>query len=93
MLKEINSLKINFFFPLIPIIRNFMQWNRKYDYPSSSRATVDGIRRYVLGESRKLPSVTSILEATKSDEDKASFSQLARKNWSKRSRSNYKSCK
>ena len=41
-----------------------MQWNKRYDYPSSSRATVDGIRRYLLGES-KLPSVTSILEATK----------------------------
>ena len=78
MLKEINSLKINFFFPLIPIIRNFMQWNRKYDYPSSSRATVDGIRRYVLGES-KLPSVTSILDATKSEEDKAALA-----NWRER---------
>ena len=49
-----------------------MQWNRKYDYPSSSRATVDGIRRYVLGES-KLPSVTSILDATKSEEDKSAL--------------------
>ena len=39
-----------------------MQWNRKYDYPKSSRATVDGIRRYLLGE-EKLPSVTSILDA------------------------------
>ena len=55
-----------------------MQWNRKYDYPSSSRATVDGIRRYVLGES-KLPSVTSILDVTKSDEDKAALA-----NWRER---------
>ena len=55
-----------------------MQWNRKYDYPSSSRATVDGIRRYVLGES-KLPSVTSILDATKSEEDKAALA-----NWRER---------
>ena len=55
-----------------------MQWNKKYDYPSSSRATVDGIRRYVLGES-KLPSVTSILEATKSEEDKAALA-----NWRER---------
>ena len=55
-----------------------MQWNRKYDYPSSSRATVDGIRRYVLGES-KLPSVTSILDATKSEEDKAALT-----NWRER---------
>ena len=47
-----------------------MRWNKKYDYPKSSRATQDGIRRYVLGEA-KLPSVTSILDATKSEEDKA----------------------
>ena len=55
-----------------------MQWNRKYDYPKSSRATVDGIRRYLLGE-EKLPSVTSILQATKSDEDKAAL-----ENWKQR---------
>ena len=55
-----------------------MQWNKKYNYPSSSRAMVDGIRRYVLGGS-KLPSVTSILEATKSEEDKAALA-----NWRER---------
>ena len=55
-----------------------MQWNKKYDYPSSSRAMVDGVRRYVLGES-KLPSVTSILDATKSEEDKAALA-----NWRER---------
>ena len=33
-----------------------MQWNQKYDYPKSSRTTVDGIRRYLLGET-KLPSM------------------------------------
>ena len=49
-----------------------MKWNKKYDYPTSSRATVDGIRRYLLGE-KKLPSVTSILDATKSEEDKAAL--------------------
>ena len=55
-----------------------MEWNKKYHYPSSSRAKVDGIRRYVIGES-KLPSVTSILDATKSDEDKAALA-----NWRER---------
>ena len=45
-----------------------MQWNKKYDYPSSSRASVDGISRFVLVD-RKLPSVTSILDSTKSEED------------------------
>ena len=59
-----------------------MQWNRKYDYPKSSRTTVDGIRRYLLGE-EKLPSVTSILDVTKSDEDKAALA-----NW--RERTGYK---
>ena len=49
-----------------------MRCNKKYNYPTSSRATEDGIRRYLLGE-RKLPSVTSILDATKSEEDKASL--------------------
>jgi hypothetical protein len=55
-----------------------MKWNKKYDYPKSSRATVDGIRRYLLGE-KKLPSVTSILDATKSEEDKAALA-----NWRER---------
>ena len=59
-----------------------MQWNKKYDYPKSSRATVDGIRRYLLGEA-KLPSVTSILDATRSEEDKAALA-----NW--RERTGYK---
>ena len=49
-----------------------MRWNKKYNYPISSRATEDGIRRYLLGET-KLPSVTSILDATKSEEDKAAL--------------------
>ena len=59
-----------------------MQWNQKYDYPKSSRATVDGIRRYLLGEA-KLPSVTSILDQTRSEEDKAALA-----NW--RERTGYK---
>ena len=55
-----------------------MQWNKKYNYPTSSRATEGGIRRYLLGE-KKLPSVTSILDATKSEEDKAALA-----NWRER---------
>ena len=50
-----------------------MRWNKKYDYPKSSRTTEDGIRRYLLGES-KLPSVTSVLDFTRSDEEKAALS-------------------
>ncbi|MDC3179784.1 hypothetical protein OA862_00235 [Candidatus Pelagibacter sp.] len=77
-MKEINKSKNNFFFQIIPTIRNHMRWNKKYDYPISSRATEDGIRRYALGEA-KLPSVTSILDATKSEEDKAALA-----NWRER---------
>ena len=55
-----------------------MQWNKKYNYPTSSRTTEGGIRRYLLGE-KKLPSVTSILDATKSEEDKAALA-----NWRER---------
>ena len=59
-----------------------MRWNKKYNYPTSSRATEDGIRRYVFRE-KELPSVTSILDATKSEEDKAALAsgekELARK--------------
>ena len=63
-------------------IINNMQWNQKYDYPKSSRATVDGVRRYLLGE-KKLPGVTSILDATRSEEEKAALA-----NW--RERTGYK---
>ena len=49
-----------------------MKWNNKYNYPKSSRSIEDGLRKYLFGND-KLPSVTSILSATKSEEDKASL--------------------
>ena len=49
-----------------------MKWNNKFNYPKSSRSIEDGMRKYLFGE-EKLPSVTSILSATKSEEDKASL--------------------
>ena len=55
-----------------------MRWNKKYNYPSSSRAIESGIRRYLLGD-KKLPGVTSRLEATRSEEDKAALA-----NWRER---------
>ena len=70
MLKEIGRSKINFFFFRIPSIRNFMQWNNKYIYPKSTRSIVDGSRHYSINEKR-LPSVTTILKATESEEKKA----------------------
>ena len=44
-----------------------MIWNKLYKYPSSTRSTVDGFRTYDVGD-EKLPSVTTILGATKDQE-------------------------
>ena len=55
-----------------------MKWNNKFNYPKSSRSIEDGLRKYIYG-GEKLPSVTSILQATKSEEDKASL-----ENWKQR---------
>ena len=55
-----------------------MIWNNKFNYPKSSRSIEDGLRKYLLNNV-KLPSVTSILQATKSEEDKASL-----ENWMQR---------
>ena len=49
-----------------------MQWNKKYIYPKSTRSIVDGSRHYSVNEER-LPSVTTILKATESEEKKASL--------------------
>jgi len=67
-----NKQKINFFFSSITNIRNLMQWNNKYNYPKSTRSIVDGSRHYSVNEER-LPSVTTILKATESEEKKASL--------------------
>ena len=47
-----------------------MKWSNKFNYPKSHKSSENGLRKYLVG-SEKLPSVTSILQATKSDEDKA----------------------
>jgi len=49
-----------------------MIWNKKFKYPKSSRLSIGGLRQYSIKD-EKLPSVTSILNATKSEEDKASI--------------------
>ena len=49
-----------------------MKWNNKFIYPKSSKFIENGLRKYLFGE-EKLPSVTSILQATKTEEDKASL--------------------
>ena len=55
-----------------------MKWSNKFNYPKSTRSIEDGYRKYFLGE-EKLPSVTTILSATKSEEEKAALA-----NWRER---------
>ena len=47
-----------------------MKWNNKFIYPKSTRSIINGSRHYALDGSN-LPSVTTILKATQSEEDKA----------------------
>ena len=49
-----------------------MKWNRLYEYPKSVRSLIKDERHYELGD-EKLPSVTTILAATQSDEKRASL--------------------
>ena len=49
-----------------------MEWNNKFFYPKSTRSIINGSRHYSI-DSTRLPSVTTILAATKSEEDKASI--------------------
>jgi hypothetical protein len=46
-----------------------MKWNKKFDYPPSIRSLINDQRHYDIGE-EKLPSVTTILQATQSPEKK-----------------------
>ena len=49
-----------------------MKWNKKFIYPKSSRSLIDGKRHYDI-EHTKLPSVTTIISATQSEEKKKSL--------------------
>jgi len=40
-----------------------MKWNKIYSYPKTVRSSVDGVRKYSIGE-EKLPSVTTIISKT-----------------------------
>ena len=51
-----------------------MKWNKLYHYPPCVRSTTDGLRTYNVG-TENLPSVTSILQATQSDEKRASLAR------------------
>jgi hypothetical protein len=51
-----------------------MQWNNKFSYPKSMRSMVSGSRMYAVNQ-EKLPSVTSILQATQNEEKKVSLAK------------------
>ena len=51
-----------------------MKWNKLYQYPKSMRSLVKDERHYEIGSS-KLPSVTTILGATASDEKRESIAK------------------
>ena len=52
-----------------------MKWNKQFDYPTSTRSLINDQRHYDVGTDEKLPSVTTILQATQSDEKKASLAK------------------
>jgi len=56
-----------------------MAITNKYPYKSLNKTNVDGSRKYVTPDGFKVPSVTTILEATKSEETKQAL-----ENWRKR---------
>jgi len=45
-----------------------LKWNKQFDYPKTVRSSVDGVRKYSIGQ-EKLPSVTTIISSTQ-DADK-----------------------
>ena len=55
-----------------------MIWNKKFIYPESVRSLINDERHYDVGQ-EKLPSVTTILQATQSDEKKASLARWKQK--------------
>ena len=55
-----------------------MKWNKLYTYPPSTRSLIEGSRHYDVSN-EILPSVTTILQATQSDEKKASLAKWRQK--------------
>jgi hypothetical protein len=51
------------------MVKKYMKWNKKFEYPTSIRSLINDQRHYDIGE-EKLPSVTTILQATQSPEKK-----------------------
>ena len=51
-----------------------MKWNNKYNYPKSTRSIIHGSRHYAVNQ-ESLPSVTTILKATESEEKKTKLAE------------------
>jgi hypothetical protein len=47
-----------------------IKWNKRFEYPASIRELINNERHYSI-DNQKLPSVTTILQATQSEEKKA----------------------
>jgi len=56
-----------------------IKWNKRFEYPTSTRALINGKRHYDVGTEEKLPSVTTILQATQSEEKKESLAKWKQK--------------
>ena len=55
-----------------------MKWNKLYKYPTSTRSLIEGNRHYDISN-EILPSVTTILQNTQSDDKKASLAKWRQK--------------
>ena len=53
-----------------------MKWNKLYNYPKTVRSSIDGVRKYDVDD-EKLPSVTTILQATQDAEKAESLKRWA----------------
>ena len=51
-----------------------IKWNKKFIYPKSQRSLIQGSRHYDIGDT-KLPSVTTIISATQSEEKRQSLAK------------------
>ena len=53
-----------------------MKWNKKFIYPKSQRSLIQGKRHYDIDTTQtKLPSVTTIISATQSEEKRQSLAK------------------
>ena len=60
------------------MVKKYMKWNKQFKYPASIRSMINDQRHYDIGQ-EKLPSVTTILQATQSEEKKAILAKWKQK--------------